>query len=96
MSAALEIASVFASVRRFPPPRRRGGQPGSRNRLKHGGFSRAIQKRREATAASSGTWTSSLRRPKPGTPANRQAVLSSWNAPLAGTPPASQGNYHLD
>src|SRR6478672_3445894 len=40
--------SLFAGVRRFPPVRRRGGQPGNRNRLTHGGFSNAAHKRREA------------------------------------------------
>jgi len=40
-----EIPSVFSRVRRFPPPRRRGGQPGNRNRLRHGGFSRAVRAR---------------------------------------------------
>ncbi len=41
MRAAAEPFSLFASVRRFPAQRRRGGQPENRNRLKHGGFSRA-------------------------------------------------------
>src|SRR3954453_1234983 len=33
-----ELVCLFAHVRRFPKPRRRGAQPGNRNRLKHGGF----------------------------------------------------------
>jgi hypothetical protein len=42
-----QVASLFARVRHFPPRRRRGSQPGNRNRLKHGGFSRGARARRE-------------------------------------------------
>src|SRR5581483_4563367 len=46
MTAAAPSVSLFAHVRRFPPPRRRGGQPGNKNRLRHGGFSQVARTRR--------------------------------------------------
>src|SRR5436309_15085913 len=51
MAAVAQTLSLFAGVRHVPPPRRRGGQPGNRNRLRHGGFSKAARARRAAVRA---------------------------------------------
>ena len=47
---AAQSVSLFAGVRHFPSPRR-GGQPGNRNRLRHGGFSTAAYARRDSVRA---------------------------------------------
>src|SRR3954470_23072163 len=51
MEAAVPSVSLFEGLRHVPPPRRRGGQPGNRNRLRHGGFSKAARARRAAVRA---------------------------------------------
>ena len=51
MEGGAHSESLFAGVQRFPVPRRRGGQPGNRNRYRHGGFSKAARAQHEAVRA---------------------------------------------